>query len=101
LSDADKQRILSEIKGDRSATAEYHAGVGAFARRRFLEAEAAFRRAEKKEPGLDFLRVYRAYALCLAGRREAANRLFLESKKHARFDVKTWAWLIEKYSLGS
>jgi hypothetical protein len=94
-----EQRIVERaIAGGGSGPAiDYHLGARALADRRYLDAEQAFRRAERRDPSLGFLRLYRAYALCLAGEREAAAALVRAARGGGQ--EASWEWLVETFEL--
>ncbi len=76
---------------------QYHIGAGLLSERNYLEAAATLRRAEENQDLFAAARLFRVYALCLAGQREAAAELLQDAYPNLSQDPHLERWWVFLY----
>jgi len=98
-SDDIKERIAWHAN-DGTGAAEYTRGLAALVARDYLGAASAF--ADSEQRGLigETIRPLRVYALCLAGRLDAAEQLAYGMQPRGTEERHFWEWLGQKFGVG-
>jgi len=91
---SDVQRILVDLSPEERTTPvwQYQIAAGHFSERRYADATEALRLAEE-DPGLfPAARLFRVYALCLAGQQDEATRIALDAYTRLSSDSRLDRW---------
>jgi hypothetical protein len=98
-SDAVKEGIAWHVN-DGTGAAEYSRGLAALVGRDYLGAASAIADADRRGLRGDVIRPLRVYALCLAGRLDAARQLAYGMQPHGTEEQHFWEWLGRKFGVG-
>ena len=100
LGSDDVKASIAQRKDDGAGAAEYARGLTALARRDYLGAAAAFAGAERRGLRGEAIRPLRVYALCLAGRIDAAAVLAQDRFPRTEEQRHFWTWLGSRFGVG-
>ena len=98
-SDEVRQQAVGRA-GDNSGAADYARGLTALVGRDYDRAASAFEDSEQRGLHGETLRPFRVYALCMAGRLEAAKHLAAAAVPRAADEKHFWEWLGGRFSVG-
>ncbi len=96
----DVKARIAQRGDDGTGAAEYARGLTAMARRDYPGAAAAFARAERRGLRGEAIRPLRVYALCLAGRIDAAAALAQDRIPRTEEQRHFWTWLGSRFGVG-
>jgi hypothetical protein len=98
-SDYVKERI-ARMRDDGTGAAFYARGLSALASRDYPGAASAFEAAERRGLRGEAILPLRVYALCLAGRQEAAKALASAVRPQGEEERLFWQWIGPKFGVG-
>lgn len=98
-SDAVRERIASHA-ADESGSVDYARGLSALAARDYLGAAASLADSERRGLRNDTIQPLRVYALCLAGRLDAARQVAHGVQPRGDEERHFWEWLGPRFGVG-